>query len=357
MTHRILVVDDEPIISQIIARVLRHGNDVTIANSGDQALQLVDDGNEFDLILLDVVMPEMTGHDVIALLKRHPNARDTPVIFLTGRSDQHEEEKGLKLGAVDYIAKPISRPILTVRVETQLALKDARDRLEAQNRLLEQRVRERTREVALTQDVTILSLASLAETRDNETGNHIRRTQTYVQVLAEKLADDGPYAGDLDEHTITLFKKSAPLHDIGKVGVPDAVLLKPGKLTPEEFEIIKLHPVHGKTALVEAESILGTTSFLRHAKDIAYYHHEKWDGTGYPEGLAGEAIPLSARLMALADVYDALICKRIYKPAFSDDETVKIIIEGKGTHFDPLIVDAFLAVHQQFVEIAERFAD
>jgi putative two-component system response regulator len=332
-------------------------HDVQVMNSGVSTIEYFDQGNTCDLILLDVDMPDMTGYDVMSLLKRHPVAKDIPVIFLTGRTSQAEEEKGLVHGAVDYVAKPISAAILMARVQTQLALKDARDRLSDHNRALEERVRERTRELSLTQDVTILSLASLAETRDNETGNHIRRTQSYVRILAHALVDGGNYTDQLDDHTIELLVKSAPLHDIGKVGVPDSVLQKPGKLTAEEFEIIKLHCSHGRTALESAEEMLGTTSFLHHAKDIASYHHEKWDGSGYPEGLEDENIPLSARLMALADVYDALISKRVYKPPFASEQAVAIILEGKGSHFDPVIVDAFVRCLGQFEETAQQYMD
>jgi putative two-component system response regulator len=290
MLHRILAVDDDDDIRDFISVVLGKENDVTLAKSGEDAIRLLDDGNLYDLVLLDVVMPGMNGYDVLRILRRHPNAKGIPIIFLTASSSQKDEEKGLSLGAVDYIAKPISLPILTARVRTHLALKDAYDRLTVQNLALDQRVKKRTKELVLTQEVTILCLASLAETRDNETGNHLRRTQAYVRLLADKLADGGPYAGQLNEGMILLIEKSAPLHDIGKVGVPDAVLLKPGKLTKEEFEIIKQHPAYGKTAIESAEEMLGTTSFLRHAKDIVYSHHEKWDGSGYPQGLIGEAI-------------------------------------------------------------------
>ncbi|PKN07288.1 MAG: hypothetical protein CVU73_13630, partial [Deltaproteobacteria bacterium HGW-Deltaproteobacteria-8] len=215
---------------------------------------------------------------------------------------------------------------------------------------------ERTRDLATTQEVTIIALASLAETRDNETGNHILRTQRYVRVLAEQLAK-GPHANLLTPEYIDLLYQSAPLHDIGKVGIPDAILLKPGKLDAEEFDIMKRHPQYGHEALQAAVKRLGPTSFLRLAQEIALTHHEKWDGGGYPNGLKAEAIPLSGRLMALADVYDALICKRVYKRAFSHEETRTIILEGRGTHFDPLVVEAFLLTEGLFVTVAGEFGD
>lgn len=215
----------------------------------------------------------------------------------------------------------------------------------------------RTEELQITRDVTIMGLATLAETRDNETGAHILRTQRYVKALAEQLADKPRYRELLDEETIELLYKSAPLHDIGKVGVKDSILLKPGKLSVEEFEEMKLHPVYGRDALQKAGKDMGSSSFLLLAGEIAYTHHEKWDGSGYPEGLKGDDIPLAGRLMALADVYDALISKRVYKAAFAHTQASEIILNGRGSHFDPGVVDAFLAVENKFIEIAREYAD
>ena len=219
-------------------------------------------------------------------------------------------------------------------------------------------LRESTEEVRRTRDVSILTLASLAETRDNETGAHILRTQRYVQALARHLKDHPDFTAVLSsENNIELLYKSAPLHDIGKVGIPDSILLKPGKLTTEEMDVMKTHAALGAQALKIAEKELGSNSFLHFAKEIAQTHHEKWDGSGYPKGLAGSVIPVSGRLMALADVYDALISKRVYKEAFSHETARSIIIEGKGKHFDPDVVDAFLAVEAEFIEIAAAFSD
>jgi len=219
-------------------------------------------------------------------------------------------------------------------------------------------LQERAQEIQKTQDATIMALASLAEARDNETGNHIRRTQHYVRLLAEQLQSHPRFAGYLTKETISLLFKSAPLHDIGKVGIPDAILLKPGKLTPAEFDIMKTHTTLGGDAIAKAEILMdASSSFLRYAGEIAYAHQEKWDGSGYPKGLAGDEIPVSARLMALADVYDALISRRVYKPAFSHEKAVGIIQNGRGTHFDPDIVDAFMAIHESFRQIAGQFAD
>lgn len=216
---------------------------------------------------------------------------------------------------------------------------------------------QRTKELNITRDASILGLASLAETRDNETGGHILRTQNYVRALAEQLSTNSLYTDQLDDETIDLLYKSAPLHDVGKVGIPDNILLKPGKLTDEEFAIMKQHPQIGADALQVAENQLGSNSFLRIAREISLTHHEKWDGNGYPNGLKGEDIPISGRLMALADVYDALISKRVYKPAFSHEKATAIILEGKGTHFDPAIVDAFITIEARFIKIAADFSD
>jgi putative two-component system response regulator len=304
------------------------------------------------------MMPEMDGYEVCRRLKTDPFTRDIPVIFLTAKSQEGDETKGFGLGAVDYITKPIVPPILMARVQTHLALQAARKSLKAQNEILEEKVEIRTRQLAALQDSIIIAMASMAETRDNETGQHIRRTQLYVQELATYLGKDPRFAPALPDKYIALLFKSAPLHDIGKVGVPDRILLKPGPLTPDEFEEMKRHTIYGRNTIIAAErSMAEPQSFLEVAREIAYSHHEKWDGSGYPQGIGGEAIPLCARLMALADVYDALISKRVYKKAISHEETVGIIVKGRGQHFDPDVVDAFMEVRGAFNDVAERFRE
>ncbi|WP_236212178.1 HD-GYP domain-containing protein [Metapseudomonas otitidis] len=354
----LLVVDDTPENLSLLSALLSPHYLVKVAINGQRALDILASDTRVDLILLDVVMPDMDGYQVMQALQDIPQARGVPVIFLTAQVEESAEAHGLALGAVDYIHKPITPAIVLARVRNHLELKAARDLLYNQNAYLEQEVERRTRENELIQNITIHSLASLAETRDNETGNHILRTQYYVKLLAEELSDHPRFQDELTPKTIELLFKSAPLHDIGKVGVPDRILLKPGKLEPEEFAQMKNHPVLGKEAIVHAEEALGVeVEFLRLAKEIACYHHEKWDGSGYPHGLAGDDIPLSARLMALADVYDALISKRCYKAALPHDEVVPIILAGRGNHFDPDITDAFARIHPQFQEIARRFHD
>ncbi|MYM21372.1 response regulator [Duganella sp. FT135W] len=354
----ILVVDDTPDNLLLMANLLKDSYTVKAANNGEKALRIARDTPPPDLILLDVMMPGMNGHEVAQALQAEPGTRGIPIIFLTAMSSSDDETRGLELGAADYITKPISPPVVLARVRTQLKVKDAADFLRDQNDYLEREVQRRTRELGAIQDVTIHAMASLAETRDNETGNHIRRTQHYVKVLAEHLREHPRFRHFLDDANITLLFKSAPLHDIGKVGIPDAILLKPGRFTPEEFEIMKTHTTLGRDAIAHAEQQLGMdVDFLTLAKQIAYSHQEKWDGSGYPEGLSGDVIPLAARLMAVADVYDALISRRVYKDGMPHEKAVDIIREGRGTHFDPDVCDAFMANVQAFKEIAARFAD
>jgi putative two-component system response regulator len=354
----ILVVDDTPDNLAVMSSLLKGSYKVIVANHGERALKLARATPRPDLILLDIMMPGMSGYDVIRALKADPLTHNIPVIFLTAMSDTEDEQLGLDLGAADYITKPISPPIVLARIRTQLENKSMGDFLRDQNAYLESEVARRTRDLAALQDVTILAMASLAETRDSDTGNHIRRTQHYVRAMARKLQLHPRFGYFLTDQTIDLLYKSAPLHDIGKVGIPDRILLKPGRFTPDEFEIMKTHTTLGRDAIVAAERQLGMeVDFLLHAKDIAYYHQEKWDGSGYPEGLSGDAIPISARLMALADVYDALISRRVYKEGMPHEKAVTIIREGRGSHFDPDMVDAFLELEDEFRAIAARYAD
>ena len=355
----VLVVDDIADNLLLMNDLLKDRYSVLIANSGERALKVVQLDPRPDLILLDIMMPEMDGYEVCRRLKIDTQTRDIPVIFLTAKTEVEDETKGFELGAADYITKPISPPIVLARVKTHLAMKGVQDFLRDQNSFLEAQVDKRTAEVIAIQDVTIHAMASLAETRDSDTGNHIRRTQHYVKLLAEKLQFHPSFAQFLNtENTIEMLFKSAPLHDIGKVGIPDRILLKPGRFEPYEFEIMKTHTTLGRDAIVQAERELGIEMpFLKYAKEIALSHQEKWDGTGYPEGLSGDAIPISARLMAVADVYDALISKRVYKEGMSHEQAVQIISEGKGSHFDPDIVNAFIELQGAFKVVADTYAD
>lgn len=354
----ILVVDDTPDNLMLMAELLKDKYRVKLANNGEKALRILAGDPLPDLILLDIMMPGLSGLQVAEQLQQDARTRHIPIIFLTSMAAVESELQGLALGAVDYITKPISPSRVLARVETQIKLKAAADFLRDQNDFLEQEVQRRTREVVAIQEVTIQAMASLAETRDNETGNHIRRTQHYVKLLAELLRDHPRFRHFLNDETIHLLFKSAPLHDIGKVGIPDHILLKPGRLTKEEFEIMMTHTTLGRDAIQRAEDQLGfPVDFLRLAKEIAYSHQEKWDGSGYPQGLSGDDIPISARLMAVADVYDALISHRVYKPGMPHEEAVDIIRQGGGWHFDPDVCAAFLSATEQFKAIAERFSD
>ena len=354
----VLVVDDTPDNLALISMLLKDVYNVKVAVSGEKALKIAFAAKPPDLILLDIMMPQMDGYEVCRQLKAAAATRDIPVIFVTARADEEDEQIGLELGAVDYITKPISPAILVARVKAQLTIKASADFLRDKNDFLELQVSRRTREVSAIQDVTILAMASLAETRDSDTGNHILRTQHYVRALADHLCSHPRFSAFLTDYNRQMLFKSAPLHDIGKVGIPDRILLKPGKLTAEEFEIMKTHTTLGRDAIDHAERALGTdVEFLRLAKEIAYSHQEKWDGSGYPQGLAGDAIPISARLMALADVYDALISRRVYKEPMSHAQAVGILVAGRGSHFDPDITDAFVAIQDQFKATAQRFSD
>ena len=353
---RILIVDDTPDHVVALHGVLKTRYRTLVANAGARALELAADAP--DLILLDILMAGMDGFEVCRRLKANPATAEIPVIFLTSRSDPEDEQRGLEVGAVDYISKPFSAAVVLARIQTHLALRDATAALRDQNVVLERAVARRTHELTVSQDVAIRALASLVETRDNETGNHILRTQHYVRLLAERLRTHPRYGSSFTAESVEALFKSAPLHDIGKVGISDEILRHPGKLSPEAYEILKTHTTLGREALERAEREIGEpVGFLAYAKQIAQSHHERWDGAGYPEGLAGESIPLPARLMALADVYDALRSRRTYKDAFTAEETERIIRAGRGTQFDPAVVEAFEQECDAFRAIATRFED
>jgi putative two-component system response regulator len=354
----ILLIDDTPENLAFMRGVLKDHYRTRLASSGRACLAMVGGPPRPDLILLDIKISDLDGFEVLRLLKADPDTADIPVIFLTSRSEPDDEEKGLALGASDFITKPIRPPVLLSRVHHHILIKQAGDFLTDRNEFLVREIDRRTRELQIVQDVTIMAMASLAETRDNETGYHVKRTQWYVKELALKLREHPRFAPALTPNDIDLLFKSAPLHDIGKIGIPDHILLKPGKFTPEEFEIMKRHTTIGHDAILAAESRLNIpNSFLRVAREIAHCHQEKWDGSGYPRGLKGEEIPVSARLMAVADVYDALISPRVYKPPFSHEKAVEIISQGVGSHFDPDVVAAFLEISIRFQEIAGHFTD
>lgn len=361
---RILVVDDLPETARILRCFLRpKGYEIQAAYSGEEALARVD-AEAPDLILLDLVMPEMDGFEVCRHLKHGAETRHIPVVIITGLSDRDANVAALEAGADDFIIKPFDVVVLEARIHNSLKTKRLQDRLldyqhrlELQNETLEHRVQERTAQVELIQQITVFSLAKLAESRDTETGDHVSRIRAYVREIALELMSRGFFPDEIDDAFVTRLYLSSPLHDIGKVGIPDRILLKPGKLMPDEFNIMKRHATIGGDTLRAADLEAGQNSFLAMGRDIAYYHHEKWDGSGYPEGLKDEEIPLPARILAIADVYDALSSKRPYKEPFSHEKSMQIIREGRGSHFDPVMVDAFFARDRQIVRIRSEFQD
>jgi putative two-component system response regulator len=354
----IMIVDDLPENLTVLSDLLLSTYQVRVANSGQKALRIINQPTYPDLILLDVMMPDLDGYQVFEILRANPATRNIPVIFVTAMNSVEAELHALDAGAVDYITKPIVAPIVLARVRTQLELKQARDRLSGQNTWLETEITRRMAENELTQEVSIRALAHLAEIRDPETGFHILRTQAYVQQLAIHLQSHQNFTERLTPRYVKLLCCSAPLHDIGKVGIPDSILLKSGPLNEAEWKIMQTHTTLGSDAIELAErDTAESAEFLSIAKEIAHWHHEKWDGSGYPDGLVGENIPLSARIMALADVFDALISPRTYKPPMPYAKARKIIETGQGLHFDPLITEQFLHHFNDFCGIADRYRE
>ena len=301
-----------------------------------------------NLILLDIEMPEMSGYEVIKKLKANPNFNDIPIIFLTSKNDESSELEGFDLGAMDYISKPFSAPRLLKRIANQLLIVRQKNNLKDYADNLEMKVREKTKEVMNLQNAVLTTVADLVEFRDKLTGGHIHRTQVYLQALIDELIKEGVYADEIADWDMDFFLPSAQLHDVGKIAISDLILDKPGKLSPEEYNIMKTHVAVGVDAIKKIMRNTNEHAFLNHALLIAGTHHEKWDGTGYPAGLKGMSIPLEGRLMAIADVYDALISVRSYKKAFTHIEACRIIEDGSGTSFDPVLIDVFRQVEKEF---------
>jgi len=352
----VLIVDDTEENVDLLVEALGEGYDLSVAMDGTTALEYVKTERP-DLILLDIMMPGISGYEVCSKLKSNAETAEIPIIFLSAMTDIESKKRGFELGAVDYITKPFNVYEVQARVRTHLSLMLAKKELSMQNVILEKKVRGRTRELALTQETTIEAIAYLVEYRDPETGGHIKRTKNYVHLLAKKLQEKPKYKDILTDEMIENLYKSAPLHDIGKIGIRDDVLLKTTKLTDEEFEEMKTHAQIGYDALCQASQKLGENSFLQNAMILSKYHHERWNGAGYPDHVAGEDIPIAGRIMAISDVYDALISERAYKPAFSHEEAMKIIREESGRHFDPELVEVFLSVSDEVHQIALLFSD
>lgn len=353
----VLVVDDAPANLSLLAGLLQANYRVKLAASGAKALELVQRARP-DLILLDVMMPGMDGYEVCQRLKADPETRAIPVLFLTAMTQTEDEARGFQVGAADFIQKPINPIVLQARVRTHLQVKAYEDELRDRNVWLQTELSQRLQQVDLLRDATLHVMISFAEFRDEATGHHVRRTQEYVRTLAAWLYVQGRHLEVLNPESIDHIARSAPLHDLGKVATPDHILLKPGRHTPEEQITMRLHAMQGWEMLRRAADRMGNDGhFLQHAMDIARCHHEKWDGTGYPEGLMGADIPLSARLMAVADVYDALISRRPYKPPMTHEQALGIIRDGAGAHFDPGVVEALEACLADFQHIAQTWQD
>ncbi len=361
MEHRkpqILVVDDtKPNIEVVEGALAQENYDIHVALSGKRMLELVKRGVP-DLVLLDVMMPEMDGYETFRRFREIPGCANVPVIFLTAQAESENEMQGLSLGADDYIAKPFNQTLLKLRIRNQLERKFSRDRLDEIVSERTAELVEKTNDLQKTLRVMLTSLGALAEFRDNETGAHLRRTQVVVKMLAREMGREEKFRDKFpNEEIVERYAIAAPLHDIGKVGISDEILRKPGPLTAAEREKMKAHTTLGYQVLHSAARELNDNPMVVIAEEIAKSHHEKWDGTGYPEGLAGERIPLGARLMAVADVYDALVSKRVYKEAFSHERSMEIIHEGVGKHFDPDVVKAFDVFADRLPEIYREFAD
>jgi len=354
---RVLVVDDSAEQLLEINAALQDGFDVVLAGDGETALTLaLRDPPE--LILLDTTLPGRDAFDLHGRFRALPALVDVPVISLVAQDSRAQAQRALRAGAVDYVSKPIAPEILRARVATHVRLRRSSAYLKDQNRLLEDLVSERTAEKTLLRDATLHALASLAEFRQCETGNHLRRTAHYVAALAHRVARLPRFAAELTTENIHAMFRTAPLHDIGKIGIPDHILLSPRRLQPAEFALVKRHTTLGRDVIQSVRRELGEENlFLRYAAQIAYSHHEKWDGSGYPLGLAGDAIPLAARLMAIADVYDALISYRPYQPPLSHADAIAQLSAGRGKHFDPDLIDALLPMQARFADIAARFPD
>jgi putative two-component system response regulator len=353
----IMVVDDTPDNLRLLSEMLTdRGYRVRAFPGGELALRAAAKDPP-DAMLLDVDMPSMTGYEVCRRLKADARLSDIPVLFISALHDTEAKVSAFEHGAQDYITKPFRFEEVDARIKTHLKIRGLQLELEAHNQHLEKLVAAQIQEISDSQFATILAMAKLAESRDDDTGHHIERVRIYSKMLAKTIAErsDGPSA--IDEQFVQTIFHAAPLHDIGKVAIPDAILLKQGKLTPEEFEVIKTHAMRGAETLEAVLKSYPKNYLIRMGVDIARHHHEKWNGSGYPDHLASESIPVSARIVALADVYDALCSKRPYKEPFSHEKAVGIIGSESGKHFDPALVEAFLGREAEFASIREELND
>lgn len=361
---RILAIDDEPQNLILLRRLLEpKGFEVIPAQNGAEALEQIAIAQP-DVILLDIVLPDMNGLDLCEQAKQAEETRHVPIIVISGARDQAINIRAFEAGADEFIQKPFDALLLETRIRGCLRTKTLQDQLiqyqhqlETHNEDLEKLIRQRTNQLERTQHATVFALARLAESRDPETGQHIERIRRYAELLSHEMAKSASEAEEIDSTFINTVFHACPLHDIGKVGIPDRILLKPGKLNEAEFDIMKDHSTLGGETLDAALAEAGDNALLAMGRDIAYYHHERWDGTGYPKGLSEDAIPLAARIVALADTYDALVSKRPYKEPFSHQKACSIILEGRGNHYDPQVVEAFEGCADEFSNIHRSLQD
>jgi putative two-component system response regulator len=349
----IFLVDDNMVNLTAGRSMLKERYDIFSIPSGAKLFEMLKKVTP-DLILLDIEMPEMNGYEALGKLKAEKKTREIPVIFLTARNDPGSELEGLNLGAIDYISKPFSPLLLLKRIENHLLIQDQQKALKDYNDNLQQMIQIRTRQVVELQNSILNTVTEMVEFRDDTTGGHIERTQSYLKLLVDKLLAERIYWEEVSTWNLEYLIPSAQLHDVGKIAISDAILNKPGKLTPEEFEVMKRHAAIGEKAIETIMEKNSENDFLYHAKIFAGTHHEKWDGSGYPRGLKNSMIPLQGRLMAIADVYDALIAVRPYKQPLSPEEAERIIVEGREKHFDPILTDLFQELAPQFAQIAEH---
>ncbi|MGD8591195.1 MAG: response regulator [Gammaproteobacteria bacterium] len=360
----LLVVDDNEMNRDMLVRRLKPlGYQVDTACDGGQALDMLQKGR-YDLVLLDIMMPVMDGFEVLQQMKLQQRLKSVPVIMITALDDTSSAARCIDMGAEDYLTKPFDPTLLKARISSCLERKRLHDqeslyrnKIEEYNNQLQERVRQQVQEISQAQLGAIFAMSKLAESRDPETGEHLERMREYCKVLSQQLSSLPKYEIIIDSTFISDIYAASPLHDIGKVGIDDSVLLKAGKLTDQEWKVMKLHPVIGAETLREVDKQHPGNSLIRMGIDIAASHHEKWDGSGYPYGLQGTEIPLVARILALGDVYDALTSKRCYKEAFTHDKSRQIVIESGGNHFDPEVVDAFLQTEEEFKRIREFYQD
>jgi len=353
--RKVIVVDDNTVNLVTCKNILKTFYEVYPAPSAAKMFELL---GQFlpELILLDVEMPEIDGYETARLLKNNDAYKDIPIIFLTALRDARNEMEGLDLGAVDYITKPFAGPLLLRRIEMHLSLIDHKKELKELNASMHKMLIQKTEQLWRLQNAVMNIVADLVECRDNTTGGHVARIQAYLDCLIGKLIEQNVYTNEISGWDLDYVLPSSQLHDVGKIGISDVILNKPAKLTPEEFETIKTHVNLGVTAIARMEKAAADHSFFHHAKTFAGMHHEKWDGTGYPNGLKGPDIPLEGRLLAIVDVYDALVSVRPYKSAFPPQEAVSVITAGRGTHFDPQLVDVFCMVADRFADMARAVA-